>query len=154
VEVRSKTLLVGLGNDFMGDDGVGVAVAKILEKRGLPPNVDLLEGSVDGFTLLELMPRYERVIVVDAADMGLEPGEWRAFEAKPELLGKNLRTLTHLFSLGEALELAERLGLNLPPIKIYAIQPKFIGFTGKLRLTSSVARAAQAVVASLQKELN
>ncbi len=152
--MKGKTLLVGLGNDFMGDDGVGVAVAKIIEKRGLPPNVDIIEGSINGFTLLWLMPKYDRVIIVDAADMGLEPGEWRAFDAKPELLAKNLRTLTHLFSLGEALQLAEGLGLDLPPIKIYAIQPKFIGFTDKLRLTGSVARAVQAVVASLQKELN
>ncbi len=152
--MKGKILLVGLGNDFMGDDGVGVAVAKIIEKRGLLPNVDLLEGSIDGFTLLGLMPKYDRVIVVDAADMGLEPGEWRAFDAKAELLGRNLKTFTHFFSLGEALELAERLGLELPPVKIYAIQPKFIGFTGKLRLTSPVAKAARAVVASLQSELN
>jgi len=151
--VKGKTLLLGLGNDFMGDDAVGAAVAKIIEKRGLPPTVDLLEGSIDGFTLLGLMPKYEKVIVVDAADMGLEPGEWRVFDAKPELLGKNFRTLTHFFSLGEALELAERLGLKLPPIKIYAIQPKFIGFTGKLRLSGSVAKAARAVIASLQSEL-
>lgn len=137
----------------MGDDGAGVAAARILRKKSLPPSVDLLEGEINGLTFLERAEGYDAVIVVDAAEMGLRPGEWTVFNAATDLLRVNRGLSAHLFGLGEALILAEKLGLHLPPIKVYAIQPKRIEFTGKLQLTGPVAKAVQAVAQALLQEL-
>lgn len=147
-------LIVCLGNPFMGDDGAGVAVARILKKRGLPPGVSLLEGEIDGLTFLERAEGYDKVIVVDAAEMNLEPGEWRAFDAKPGSLKGNYTLSAHLFGLGEALNLAGKLGLPLPPIRVYGIQPKRIEFTGKLQITGAVAKAVRAVAQALLQEIS
>ncbi len=151
--LKGKILIAGLGNPLMGDDGAGVAVARALKKKGLPPGVNVLEGEMDGLSLLERAEGFDLVIVVDAADMKLEPGEWRAFELKPGLLKDELGISAHQFGLGEALRLAEKLGWELPPIKIYGIQPERIGFTGKLQLSGAVAKAVRAVVEALRQEL-
>ncbi len=65
--IQNKTLVLGLGNVLMSDEGVGVHVVRALEKHSLPPNVECLDGGTGGFTLLEPLQTAARVILVDAA---------------------------------------------------------------------------------------
>jgi hydrogenase maturation protease len=65
-----KTLVLGLGNVIMGDEGVGVHVVRALEKLALPPHVECLDGGTGGFILLEPMQDAERIIMIDAAADG------------------------------------------------------------------------------------
>ena len=67
---RRKTLVLGLGNVLMGDEGVGVHVVRALEKLALPPHVECLDGGTGGFILLEPMQDAERIIMIDAAADG------------------------------------------------------------------------------------
>ena len=67
---HSKTLVLGLGNILMGDEGVGVHVVRAIEKRALPPDVECLDGGTGGFILLEPMQDAERIIMIDAAADG------------------------------------------------------------------------------------
>ncbi len=69
-----KTLVLGLGNILMGDEGVGVHAVRALEKRGLPACVELLDGGTGGFTLLEPLESADRIILIDAAADGNPPG--------------------------------------------------------------------------------
>ena len=50
---NGKTLVVGVGNVLMGDEGVGVHVVRALETHALPAHVEYLDGGTGGFTLLE-----------------------------------------------------------------------------------------------------
>ncbi|RMF57894.1 MAG: hydrogenase maturation protease, partial [Calditrichaeota bacterium] len=61
-----KTLILGIGNVLMGDEGVGVHAVKYIEENGLFENVDVLEGGTGGFHLLEYFQKYDRVILIDA----------------------------------------------------------------------------------------
>jgi hydrogenase maturation protease len=70
----NKTLVLGLGNVLMGDEGVGVHVVRALEKRALPPNVECLDGGTGGFVLLEPLQNAGRIIIIDAAADGNPPG--------------------------------------------------------------------------------
>ena len=65
-----KTLVLGLGNVIMGDEGVGVHVVRALEKRAPHPDVEYLDGGTGGFILLEPMQAAERIIMIDAAADG------------------------------------------------------------------------------------
>lgn len=67
---RVGTLVLGLGNVLMGDEGVGVYVVKALEKHTLPVGVELLDGGTGGFTLLGTLQSADRIILVDAAADG------------------------------------------------------------------------------------
>ena len=65
-----KTLVLGLGNILMGDEGIGVHVVRALEQRALPAGVACLDGGTGGFTLLGPLEDADRIVLVDAAADG------------------------------------------------------------------------------------
>jgi hydrogenase maturation protease len=65
-----KTLVLGLGNVIMGDEGIGVHVVRDLVKQALPPNVECLDGGTGGFILLEPLESASRIFLVDATADG------------------------------------------------------------------------------------
>jgi len=65
-----KTLVLGLGNILMGDEGIGVHVITTLQQYPLPPGVECLDGGTGGFLLLEPLQSADRIILVDAAADG------------------------------------------------------------------------------------
>ncbi len=70
MNAEKKTLVLGLGNVIMGDEGVGVHVVRALEKNTLPAGVECLDGGTGGFILLEPLQMADRVILIDAAADG------------------------------------------------------------------------------------
>jgi hydrogenase maturation protease len=71
---QGSTLVLGLGNLIMGDEGVGVHVVRAIEKHPLPTHIQCLDGGTGGFTLLEPLQSAARVILIDAANDGNPPG--------------------------------------------------------------------------------
>ena len=67
---RVKTLVLGLGNVLMGDEGIGVHVVRALELHTLPQGVECLDGGTGGFVLLEPLQSADRIVLVDAAADG------------------------------------------------------------------------------------
>ena len=67
-----KTLVIGVGNLLLRDDGVGIHVVNMLKKRS--PEVDVLDAALGSVELLEEMRGYDRVVIVDAIITGAEPG--------------------------------------------------------------------------------
>jgi len=146
-----ETLILALGNTLRGDDGAGAAVLDALGGN-LPPGVVVEDGGTPGLTTVLLMEGYQRVIIVDAADMGLEAGAWRRFG--PEALsGGDLRDIgtLHDAGLAEALELGRALGVLPADIVIYGIQPTEIGWTEGL--SASVAGSVPVVAEQIRREL-
>lgn len=74
VDTKKKTLILGLGNVIMGDEGVGVHVVRALEKHALPSNVECLDGGTGGFILLEPLESADHIVLIDAAADGNPPG--------------------------------------------------------------------------------
>ena len=128
-------LILGLGNSLRGDDGAGPAVVAALSSMDLPPHVELLDGGTPGLETVLLLEGYERVIIVDAADIGLEPGEWRRFTPDTAEIRSDENKLggtLHAAGLAEALVLAEVLDLLPKTLIIYGIQPKSLDWSQKL----------------------
>jgi hydrogenase maturation protease len=71
---HKKTLVLGLGNVIVGDEGVGVHVVRALEKHTLPAGVECLDGGTGGFILLEPLQQADRIILIDAAADGNPTG--------------------------------------------------------------------------------
>jgi hydrogenase maturation protease len=65
-----RTLVLGLGNILMADEGVGVHVVRAIEKHALPLGVECLDGGTGGFVLLEPMQQADRILMIDAAADG------------------------------------------------------------------------------------
>jgi hydrogenase maturation protease len=66
----SKTLVLGLGNILMSDEGVGVHVLRAIETHTLPAGVECLDGGTGGFVLLQPMQAADRILMIDAASDG------------------------------------------------------------------------------------
>lgn len=71
---KPDLLVVGVGNEMMRDEGVGMAVARELQGRELGARVRVLELGTRGFDLICEMEGVARVIVIDAVRAGGEPG--------------------------------------------------------------------------------
>ncbi len=61
------TLILGVGNLLLGDEGLGVHLAQELQRMNLPDDVDVLDGGTAGMYLMEVLQQYDRVIIIDAA---------------------------------------------------------------------------------------
>ncbi|MCU0394398.1 MAG: hydrogenase maturation protease [Chitinophagaceae bacterium] len=66
-EEKPSILLLGIGNYLMGDEGLGVHLARTMEHHDLPPCVEVVDGGTGGFHLLEYFERFDHVIMIDAA---------------------------------------------------------------------------------------
>jgi len=64
---EGRTLILGLGNPILGDDGVGIAIAREI-RDGWPtdPSIDILEAGLAGRFLLDVITGYQTVVVADA----------------------------------------------------------------------------------------
>ncbi|MBP1658928.1 MAG: hybD [Candidatus Aminicenantes bacterium] len=71
---RPRTVVLGLGNILLGDEGVGVRVVEELERGGGLPGVEIVDGGTAGFRLLPYFDAADLVVVVDAAADGAPPG--------------------------------------------------------------------------------
>lgn len=142
-------LILGLGNLLQGDDGVGCRVAQELERRALPDHVHVLDGGTPGLGLLNLFEGRERVIIIDAAEMGLPPGEFRRFEPRDvTLTGSKDRFSLHRTGVMNALTLARELNIELPHIVFFGVQPAIVAWNDALSpaVQAAVPQVVEAVV--------
>ena len=146
-------LILGLGNPLLGDEGIGVRVVEELKGLELPDGVTVVEGGTAGLGLIGLMEGYQRVIIVDAADMGHPPGRVVRFtplEARFKTAEAPLSL--HQIGLGEVLALAEALEVAPAELVIIGIQPSRI--EGGVGLSPEVEGAIPQIIRIILDELD
>jgi hydrogenase maturation protease len=119
------TVVIGLGNPVMGDDGLGVAaVARLRDEWGVPPEVALVDGGTWGLNLLPDIEDAGRLLLVDAIDRGLPPGTEIVLEREeiPRYLAMKLSP--HQVDLREVLALAELRGRLPRHVVAVGMQPE------------------------------
>ncbi|MDH5365956.1 MAG: hydrogenase maturation protease [Cyclobacteriaceae bacterium] len=79
---NAETLVMGVGNFLMGDEGIGVHIAQAMEKMKLPPYLNALDGGTGGFFLMGYFDEYSHVIFVDATMDGQPAGTVTLTEPK------------------------------------------------------------------------
>jgi hydrogenase maturation protease len=163
--VKTHTLILGIGNPLMADDGAGVQVIELLRQESLPAGVRVQDGGTAGVGLVPEMEGHERLILVDCATMGdqndqdsrrlpVPAGEWRRFTLEEtRLLAQEGSALSlHNANLQDALRLAEALGVLPPETIIYGIQPETVEWDQPMSV--SVSAALPAVAQAILNELN
>ena len=110
-----NTLILGIGNTLLSDEGVGIHVLDaLLSARQWPEHVTLLDGGTLSFTLAGAIEDAQGLVVIDAARMALPPGSVRSMEG-PEMdtYLRGNRKGVHEVSLADLLDIA-RLTEALP----------------------------------------
>ena len=108
-----RTLVLGLGNDILADDGVGLQAARRVGEF-IGDLADVAEASIATIDLLSMMSGYDRVVIVDAfLSRDLPVGT--QVRATPEDLPKGFGYRSfHTLTFGEVMELGEWLGVSMP----------------------------------------
>ena len=149
-----KTLILGMGNPIMGDDGVGIWAARALKDRVNEEKVTVMETGMAGLNLLELLADYDRAILIDAIKTG-EGEVGKIYRLEPETLnGTRHAASTHGIDFSTALELGSRLGLSLPrDIILFGIEVADVN-TFSEKCTPEVEKAIPVVADMVVQELN
>jgi hydrogenase maturation protease len=115
-----KTIILGVGNQILGDDGVGVQVAIELKKRIKDPNITIEEATTGGFNLLELILGYEKAIIIDAVKS--ENGKDGDVKKIPLKEFSTMHSCNpHDVSLFEAIKMAKKIGEKRIPNEIIIV---------------------------------
>ncbi|HRJ30677.1 MAG TPA: hydrogenase maturation protease [Cyclobacteriaceae bacterium] len=124
MERSSDTLILGVGNCLMGDEGLGVHLAQQLKKEIPAGFADVLDGGTAGFQLMEYIESYPRVILIDATLDGRPAGTIQLI--RPKFASDFPKAMsTHeigLKDLVESLTLLDR----LPDVYLFVVSVKTI----------------------------
>ncbi len=123
--VLHRVGIIGTGNSFMGDDGVGVAVLKLLTAETIPDDVALIDIGTSGLNLLHALAKIgDTAVIVDAVDFGGSVAETRCFSPEDiKSIKQSSGLSSHEGDLLTMIELSKELGECPEIILIFAIQP-------------------------------
>jgi hydrogenase maturation protease len=152
--VNGKLLLLGLGNDILCDDAVGLRVAEAVRERLVGrTNVAVIQSAEMGLALLDLIVGFDTLLIVDAVQTS---------QAKPgfvhEIGGDDLKSLAvispHFLGVGEAIALGKELGLHVPGrVKIFAVEVQD-PFTVGTQMTPAMEEALPQIIERVMREVS
>ena len=118
-----KTLVLGLGNPILGDDGVGLVIAGLVGQR-LPPGlvIEIGQETCGGLRLMERLTGYDRAIIVDAIRTGTHPPGTLHHLGLDDINTQHSASV-HDVNLPTAMRLGKTMGLKMPDdIRIIAVE--------------------------------
>ena len=145
-------VVIGIGNVVRSDDGVGVhAAARLRERLGSQPDATLVEGGTAGLLLLPHLADARRAIIIDAIDVGAEPGTLVRLAGDEFASTFSAGATVHDVGLRELLGAARLSGAWPEQLVLHGVQP---GSTALgTELTPTVAAALDGLVDSIAGEL-
>ena len=152
-----KTLIIGLGNPILGDDGVGWRVVEAIQDQIDDPDVDTDCLAVGGITLMEHLIGYDRAIVIDAVATHQPIGTVSCFRLDDLPSHSTLHTTSpHDASLQTAMATGRAMGAHLPnEVFVVGVEAeKIFDFSEMLtpQVAAAVPHAADEVLMLLEEE--
>jgi hydrogenase maturation protease len=142
-----KILVVGVGNEYRSDDGVGILIAREIREKHLR-SVTVKEESGEGTALMEAWKGFKAVILIDAISSASKPGTIVTIDARKKTVpAKFFHYSTHAFSVAEAIELARVLKTLPPQVFLFGIEGA--SFHAGVGLSRMVQESAKNVVSQI-----
>ena len=148
--VRDKTVILGIGNVLLKDEGVGVHVIREMSKMDLPDGVELVEGGTSALDLPLYIEEAQKLIIIDAFQGGKKPGT--IYRCTPEDLMAKRERPTSLHDVGplEAFQMAKRLGYQ-PTTVIIGVEPEAIDWG--MDLSPQITERMTKIIDAVLKEI-
>ena len=153
-----RVLVIGIGNEFRRDDGVGIAVARGIRALDAP-GIEVCERCGEGTGLVALWTGRSVVYVIDAVSSGAPVGTIHRFEIVPGEATPSVPVLppahvfrgtSHQIGLGEAIELGRLLGQLPSRLVVFGVESE--EFRDGVGLSPAVEQATAAVVSRITSE--
>jgi len=155
-----KTLVLGLGNDLYGDDGIGIHIIKNIQENprlekelsAICPSVEFKPCGQTGLALLDVITGYDSLVIIDTIKKP-NPHTGKIHD----LEGNELRYIPgpspHYVSIPQSIEIGKKLGLKVPTtIKIIAIEAKNMYNLGE-NLTKKMKKKIPVILNKLKSVL-
>ena len=153
-----KTIVLGIGNLILSDDGVGIHVAREVKKHIKNKNITVDEAITGGMNLLDLIVGYDKAIIIDAVKS--KDDEQGVVKRIPISDFNTMHSCNpHDVSLIEAIEMAKKLGENRIPEKIIIIGimmkeiPCEFGETLSSKIQAAVPNAIELTLNELKNQI-
>jgi hydrogenase maturation protease len=150
-----KTIILGVGNQILGDDGVGIHIANEIKKQINNPEITIDEAVTGGMNLLELLLGYDKAIIIDAVKSNNgENGEVKRIPLNDFSTMHSCNP--HDVSLIEAIEVARKMGEDRIPkeIIVIGVMMKNIPCEFGEKLSDNIAAAVPKAVNMTLNEIN
>ncbi len=147
-----KTLVLGLGNLLLSDEGVGVRVVEQLQARyHFPPDVQVLDGGTLGLDLMPYVEKADRLLVIDALHLGARPGTLARLEGEEVPAFFSLKVSPHQMGLADLLAASRLCGRYPQQVVLWGVQPERLEVG--LELSPSIAAQVETLVDKVLAEL-
>ncbi len=148
-----STLVLGIGNLIMTDDGIGVRVVqRIAEEYSFPPEVEIIDGGTLGLDLLPLLEGLDRLLIIDAMGTGGPPGTIRRVDGEEIPIAFESRLSPHQMGLKDLLAVSRLMGHPVPEMVLLGVQPECI--EPGMELSPAVAVQLDELISRTLQELN
>jgi len=152
---QTNTLILGIGNTLLTDEGIGVHILNDLENSTSPylANVNTMDGGTLSFTLAGPIENCDQFIVIDATELKSEPGTVKIFENDDmdEYITSGNKKSVHEVSLTDVMSITMLSG-NLPKKRaLVGIQPKEVDWGESP--TEPVSNAIPVAIAEIESLL-
>lgn len=122
-----KTLVLGVGNKLMSDEGIGVhVIERLIETYRIPEEVQVLDGGTLGLDLLYYLEGIENLLMVDAAETGREPGTVIRLEGEQVPAFMSVKISPHQLGVPDMLAAARLQGTYPRRLVLWGVQPELI----------------------------
>lgn len=149
---NKRIVVLGVGNELLSDEGVGIHVVKEIQQKNIfPPEIEVMEGGTDGFGLINIITDTDRLIVIDSIKGGSEPGTLYKFDIEdapgtPDLF----KTSVHQIGILEVINLSSLIG-KTPKTTVIGVEPKSI--TTGMELSEDVRAKIPRVIELIKEEV-
>jgi hydrogenase maturation protease len=148
----TQTKVLGLGNLVHSDDGIGVhAIRALQHDPRVPSHVVLIDGGTHGLALLPHISGAQRLLVIDAIDVGQPPGTLLRFEGAA-LKGLPGKASVHQLGFADMTVALELLGETPPELVVVGVQPMSTEWSAELTplVQSKLPALVDGVIAQLK----
>jgi len=125
-EQQSGAVVLGMGNELLRDEGVGIHVLRALQQRGLPPRTTLIEAGTATDALWDELVLADRLVVVDAVRGGGPPAAVYRFQYKADMETNGPAVSGHEVGLKHKLAALQLLGCEVPDVVVIGIEPAVV----------------------------
>jgi len=145
-----RVVVVGVGNLLFKDEGIGAHTVHALQELDLPPNVELIDGGTVP-DVLTCLGKVDKLIVIDAAEVGGEPGAIYRFRPEDLATGAGEAVSLHEVGVLQSLSMMRLLGDEPQEVVIIGVQPAEIDWGMELtaRLQDKVPEIVRIVLAEI-----
>ncbi|MFH1411433.1 MAG: hydrogenase maturation protease [Candidatus Omnitrophota bacterium] len=148
-----KTLILGIGNEIRGDDGIGIHIAEKMRDILDPVKFDVRTTHGAGITWIDMMEGYEKAVIIDAMVSDKERPGTLLVIPEEKLRRNEEATSLHQMGLCAVLDAGRKIGVKLPSdLKILGIYIKNAGYFSK-DITEKLLRAIPDIVKNIRDNI-